>query len=438
MQTSTLRRNQLNSPEIAFLVPVSATDLSILLIGDFAVIGRDPQASLSLNDPYVSSRHARIERSQNGYVIRDLQSRNGTYINEMRVSEAYLNCNDRIRVGESIFLFTDEPQMLADVRSKNGEWNEQLMRLHSFASSEFPVLITGPSGSGKEVMARTIHHLSSRTEGPFVAINCSALSESLIESELFGHTKGAFTGASGDRKGAFESARGGTLFLDEIGDLPMNLQPKILRALENSEIRPVGSDRTVQTDVRIISATHQQMQKQINSGKFREDLFYRLNVCRLQVPALIDRMEDFDDILLEFARNLRVEFSSEAQTELRIHSWPGNIRELRNAVARAAAYFPGITIQVEHIGRLIDPLRAMPAKPKTDVTRGSYLREVERKILVQKLTANNGNQRRTAMELGIPKSTLHDRLRSYQIDPMEFTVSRSDSGNKPFELVPPS
>jgi DNA-binding NtrC family response regulator len=428
--TGELAGNSSEELKSAFLIPVSSQGLNPFPVAEFAVLGRDPQCSVALTDAYVSARHARIELKNGAYILRDLQSRNGTFVNESRITEIYLSKNDRIRVGETIFLFSDEIKGGSHLTSKNISWAEQLRRLVSFSSCDFPVLITGPSGSGKEVMARALHDMSSRASGNFVSINCSALSESLIESELFGHIKGSFTGATHDRKGAFEAARGGTLFLDEIGDLPMSLQPKLLRALENQEIRPVGSDRIIITNVRIVAATHQKLVRQIDLGKFREDLYYRLNVCRIEPPALVQRMEDFDDLLYHFARKMRVRFSFNAILKLKEHSWPGNVRELRNVVARAAAYFPGDHILPEHISKLIDPL---PSRPDASAagsslgintnngisapgTRGNVLREIERDLIVSRLVANHGNQRRTANDLGIPKSTLHDRMKTYHIE----------------------
>ena len=200
-----------------------------------------------------------------------------------------------------------------------------MLSLSSVATSSCPVLILGPSGTGKDVLANAIHNSSKKSGAPFISVNCSALTETLVESELFGHTKGSFTDAVSDRKGAFEAARGGTLFLDEIGDLPYSLQAKLLRALENNEIRPVGSDRSIKTDVRIIAATHQNLYNKIRDGEFRADLFYRLNVITIETPALKERIEDFDNLLYSFARQMRVRFSFNAIKTLKKHDWPGNI-----------------------------------------------------------------------------------------------------------------
>jgi DNA-binding NtrC family response regulator len=223
-----------------------------------------------------------------------------------------------------------------------------------------------------------------------------------------------------DRRGAFETARGGTLFLDEIGDLPLTLQPKLLRALENNEIRPVGSDRVIETDVRIVAATHKNMAAAIRSSKFREDLFYRLNVCHLKPPALKDRIEDFEDLLYQFAKQYRVRLSHAAIQKLKEHSWQGNIRELKNVIARASAYYPSHYIQPDDLPAIMEPGSIGPevhfvSEPEAG-TQGSIIKEIEREMIIRRLAANKGNQRQTARDLGLPKSTLHDRIKAYAID----------------------
>ena len=307
--------------------------------------------------------------------------------------------------------------------SRNPLWDAELQSLKHVSKTDFPVLLLGPSGSGKDVLARAIHQSSSRANAPFVSVNCSALTETLIESELFGHIKGAFTGALNDRKGAFESARHGTLFLDEIGDLSFNLQAKLLRALENNEIRPVGSDRTVTTDIRIIAATHQNLSQKISDGQFRADLFYRLNVVSVTTPALRDRLEDFEHLIHSFGKQMRVRFSFDAIQKLKMHSWPGNVRELRNLVSRAAAVFPKQQIDLEKAARLLKSATLyMPIADEQSSARLSVIKEVERQIILKKLQENHGNQRKTAQDLKMPKSTLNDRLRQYNIDYRTYKV----------------
>lgn len=324
-------------------------------------------------------------------------------------------------------LLPNKPQQFA-VTSRNSKWNTELQSIPNVAQTEFPVLLLGPSGTGKDVLAQAIHKQSYRHHAPFISVNCSALTETLIESELFGHVRGAFTGAMSDRKGAFESARGGTLFLDEIGDLSYNLQAKLLRALENNEIRPVGSDRIVKTNVRIISATHQNLIQKIQEGQFRSDLFFRLNVVSLQTPALTERIEDFEDLLYVFAKQMRVRFSFDAIQKLKAYPWPGNIRELKNLVSRASALFPHEQIDIERVDRLLSSSANVAISNETQSrAKMSVIKEVERQIIIKKLEANKGNQKRTAQDLGMPKSTLNDRIRQYKIDTRNFRNISSGS-----------
>jgi transcriptional regulator with GAF, ATPase, and Fis domain len=424
LQTKNLRELMGPTPphNKGFLVFQRAGRKEVLEVDEFLTIGRGLQAHLILEDDFVSQRHARIERKPGGFFLRDLQSRNGTYINGAQVFEALLQNGDTVQLGKSELLFQfergDEKEKLVKV-SKNIAWNFQLERLPAIAESRLPVLILGESGTGKELIAQQLHKLSERNRGPLVCVNCSALGESLIESELFGHTKGSFTGATHDRKGAFETARGGTLFLDEIGELPLHLQPKLLRALENQEIRPVGSDKTVRTDVRIVTATHQDLKRKVQAGQFRADLYFRLHVAQVCTPALRDRLEDFETLLYFFSKTERVRFSFDAIEKLKQHKWPGNIRELKNSVSRARALFKNQQINAEHVAQLIDEL-PISSLSQLLLSPPQSIREMERKLIVECLIRNRGNQRKSAQELGIPKSTLHDRLKTYEIDLDEF------------------
>jgi DNA-binding NtrC family response regulator len=416
LTTQTLDLSQ--PSQTGFLNWKDATCSQHIEIGEFLTLGRDCGNHVVLEDEFASSRHARIERKAYGFCFRDLRSRNGSLINGARVVEAILRDGDRIRLGRTELLFSARrfaEQEDYHLTSKNVYWQQQLDRVPDIAQAPFPVLLTGPSGSGKDVLAQTIHRLSTRKGGPFVSVNCSALSESLVESELFGHVKGGFTGAVADRKGAFEAARGGTLFLDEIGDLPLALQPKLLRALENRQIRPVGSDRCVETDVRIVAATHHDLQRLVREEGFRSDLYFRLNVIQLKMPALRDRKEDFDDLFYAFARAVRVRFTFDAVRKLKSHDWPGNIRELKNAVARAKAYWGEREVTEDDVTQLMDGQPGVDGETNPRPRR-SVIRELELEMIKGRLIANRGNQRRTATDLGMPRSTLHDRIRSYGLD----------------------
>lgn len=407
---------------IGFLTLNQGTKKETIEVNEFLTIGRSENVHFSVDDDFVSQRHARIERKPGGFFLRDLQSRNGTFINGAQILEALLQDGDTVRIGNTEFLFQFDrgaKKQEITATSKNSFWKEQLQRIPSIADSDLPVLILGESGTGKELVAQQIHQYSGRSYGPIVCVNCSALGESLIESELFGHIKGSFTGATHDRKGAFESARRGTLFLDEIGELPLHLQPKLLRALENSEIRPVGSDKTITTDVRIVAATHQDLKIKVQKGEFRSDLFFRLNVAKVTPPPLRERLEDFETLAYYFCKKDKVRLSYGAIEELKKHSWPGNIRELKNCISRARALFKNQQVTEDMVHHLIDDLpvktlgQLLSSPPKS-------MKDLEKKVIVECLLRNKGNQRKAASELGIPKSTLHDRVKSYELDINDF------------------
>ncbi len=406
-------------------------------------LGRDTDNLICLDDDFISRRHCRIQKNnEEGFVLQDMNSRNGTFLNGSRVFRAILRHNDRIQIGNREFVFSfTKFQKDSQMQSKNPYFSGQLRNLPGMAMSEMPVLITGPSGTGKELIARLIHQNSSRKKGPMVSINCSALSESLIESEFFGHVKGSYTGALNHRKGAFVAARGGSLFLDEIGDLPLPLQPKLLRAIEYQEIKAVGSDQITKTDVRIIAATHHDLSVKVRKGQFRSDLYFRLHVLPVVLPALKNRMEDFEDLLSTFCKEQGICFSEQALLFLQKYHWPGNIRELKNAVARAKALFHKRIIDITDAQYLLGFSTALPKtnlpskKPSTGETRSptsnetplhsqeseeAILRGMEKTVILKYLIKNRGNQAKTASDLGMARSTLSDRIKAFRIHVKEF------------------
>ncbi|MCB9026203.1 MAG: sigma 54-interacting transcriptional regulator [Bdellovibrionaceae bacterium] len=411
--------NETENIQRAFIQIISPHHTQIFQIDELSVLGRDYNCQILLDDSFVSNRHARITHKDRSYCIQDLRSRNGTFVNGTRILEAQLKDKDRIQIGKQELIFSleieEKPTQLG-LTSRNKTWNQQLENLPHMAQKDFPVLITGASGTGKEILAKMIHRYSQRSYGPFVSVNCSALSENLVESELFGHIKGSFTGAEQNRKGAFESARNGTLFLDEIGDLPLSLQPKLLRALENSEIKPVGSDSSILTDVRIIAATHNTLSQKVNQEKFRQDLFYRLNVLKITPPPLKERMEDFENFLYFFGKQYRVAFSFSAIQRLKEHEWPGNIRELKNFVARASALYNKTIVQEDCLDLLLDKNLPVLDSIEKITTENMNLKDVEKILICRALIKNHGNQRKSANQLGLPKSTLNDRIKNYKID----------------------
>ena len=394
-------------------------------------LGRDPNNMLQLEEDSASRRHCRIQKQENeGFILQDMNSKNGTFLNGNRIFKALLKNNDRIQIGNREFIFSferfDQNENI-HIKSKNPDWNQQLSNLPNIATSNMPVLITGPSGTGKEILAKLIHHYSYRSKSPMISINCSALSESLIESEFFGHLKGSYTGALTHRSGAFMAAKGGSLFLDEIGDLSLHLQPKLLRALEYQEIKPVGADRMQKTDVRIIAATHQNLQEKVFKKTFRSDLYFRINVLNLSPPHLKDRMEDFDDLLAFFCSMYNTSFSPSSIRQMKKHSWPGNIRELKNTVARAKALFPNKIIDEKILPQLISP-PVLPAEAYMNINEElatlseppSIIKKIEKNIIIDSLKRHKGRQNKVAEELNIPKSTLAGRMKRYGLDPNDY------------------
>jgi transcriptional regulator with PAS, ATPase and Fis domain len=316
------------------------------------IVGVGESADLRLSDPAVSREHLRLGLTPSGIRVRDEGSKNGTFLGGARVRDVTLTSDAALVIGSTTLAFTlatdsiDLPLSDAD-RFGEAIGTSNVMRwlfakLERAAASELTVLLEGESGVGKDVLARAIHAKSPRKDGPFVVADCSAIPEHLIESELFGHERGAFTGADRARKGVIEEANGGTLFLDEIGELPLELQPKLLRMMEQREVRPVGSNAPRPVDVRIIAATNRRLAEAARTGEFRNDLFYRLAVVRVAVPPLRERTEDILPIARSMLRTLKrdpnADFPEDFASMLVAYSWPGNVRELRNVVERYAVF----------------------------------------------------------------------------------------------------
>jgi PAS domain S-box-containing protein len=309
-----------------------------------------------------------------------------------------------------------EKKALEDIVSVNREMQELIQLLPDVAKAECNVLIQGPSGSGKELIAQVIHNLSPRNYGPYIKINCAALPATLLESELFGYEKGAFTDAKKDKPGQFCLANGGTLLLDEISEMDPALQVKLLRVLNNGEYQPLGSTKTMRTDARILAATNADLQECIATGTFREDLFFRINVVNLQIPPLRDRPADVallaDHFLRKFRRKTRKpirRLAPEALATLRRYSFPGNVRELENAIEHAFVMCHGEEIQAEHLPPLI-------TRQASIVTGVTPRKKDEREVIAEALKRNNGNRTRAAEELGIHRTTLWRKAKSLGLD----------------------
>lgn len=290
--------------------------------------------------------------------------------------------------------------------------------IQRIAGSKASVLITGESGVGKELVAQAIVNYSDRRDKPFVKVHCAALTPSLLESELFGHVKGAFTGAIADKKGRFEMADGGTIFLDEIGEIDANTQIKLLRVLQEHEFEKVGGEKTIKTDVRVIAATNRNLEDEIKAGRFREDLYYRLNVVRLEVPPLRERKEDIYLLITEFLNQFNQEngkhiegFSNEARNKIVNYDWPGNIRELRNCVESAVVMCRGKVIEASDL-----PLNIQQASSDSsvEIPIGSTMEDAEKAMILATIAHCNGNRTKAAEILGIGRKTLLRKLQDYE------------------------
>ena len=328
-------------------------------------IGSAPDNDLVLDDPSVSRNHLKLEGERAGYRMRDLGSKNGTWLAGSRIVEALLTGGAQLRLGQTevAFQLLDEVHEVSLSREprfggllgQSSEMREIFALLARVAATDVTVMINGESGTGKELVAEALHQHSARSSGPFVIFDCSAVQANLMESELFGHVRGAFTGAVASRSGAMAEADGGTLFLDEIGELSLELQPKLLRALEKREVRPVGSNERRRVDVRIVAATNRDLKEMVRDGTFREDLYYRLNVVPVRLPPLRQRREDIPLLVHHFlgesqrtaAQGRSLTISFDTMQRLTEHPWPGNVRELRNYIQRASVLSSGEELEVE-------------------------------------------------------------------------------------------
>jgi len=288
------------------------------------------------------------------------------------------------------------------------------------APTKASVLITGESGVGKELIANAIHNLSPRKDKPFIKVHCAALAETLLESELFGHEKGSFTGAVARKRGRFELANSGTIFLDEIGEINQSVQIKILRVLQDKKFERVGGEETLEVDVRVIAATNKDLEKEIAEGRFREDLFYRLNIVKINVPPLRERKDDLPMMITSFIKEFADEngkkiegIDAKARSVLYAYDWPGNIRQLRNCIESSVVMTSGTVISLDD---LPPSIRSGEETPSIHIPVGVTMAEAEKQVIIQTLTAQNGNKSRTAEVLEIGRKTLHRKLDEYGID----------------------
>ncbi len=401
-------------------------DRSVVLSTRHVRIGTSPANDIVLTDPHASRFHCEIRLTDEGYLLRDLGSTNGTRVGEIEVKEGRIHPGAVVVVGETSIRFSandGRPEEIAassedhfgNVVGRVVRMREVFGVLERIAPTELTVLLAGETGTGKDVIARAIHARSGRANGPLVVFDCAAVAPTLIENELFGHVKGAFTGATMDAVGAFERANGGTLLLDEIGELSLELQPKLLRALEQRTVRPVGASKEVPIDVRIIAASHRNLERQVKQGTWRQDLFFRVSVVTVEIPPLRQRMDDLpmlvDSFVAQAGKKMRV--SPETVRILSAYEWPGNIRELRNVVESAVALADGDVLEPRHLV-FFAPNNKEPSLSGLELA-GKSLETIERAAIVQTLDRLKGNKTQAAKALGISTSTIYEKVKKYGI-----------------------
>jgi len=440
MQIRRCRLQVLSGPDKGAQVEVESTWIRV---------GAQTGCDLALTDRLVSGHHFEILLDEAGYRLRDLESTNGTFVAGHRVRDVYLNPGTVIYVGESRLRFDPLDESVSVDLSQRDRFGEMVgssvvmralfAKLERIAPTDASVLINGETGTGKELVAEAVHHHSLRASGPFVVVDCGSIPDNLIASELFGHERGAFTGAVTTYAGAFERAHGGTIFLDEIGELPLELQPNLLGVLERRQVRRLGSSKPVPVDIRVVAATNRDLASEMNRGSFRSDLFYRLAVVQVRVPALRERPEDIPVLAQHFAEllgnssGISSHLSRETLDSLRHHPFPGNVRELRNVIERSMVLAEaGVAYELTNIGAGAGSSgdKAADANPASAaaVERGDaisfevddevayrlakqrLLTEFDARYLKKLLVRHGGNVSRAARAAGLDRMTVHKML----------------------------
>jgi two-component system, NtrC family, response regulator GlrR len=422
-----IRNNAASIPSLEVCVTGPDGAETVVPLGmDPLVVGSSPECDVVVDDSHVSRNHCAITLGDDGAVLRDLDSKNGTFVGELEIHEAVLRPGIVARVGQwrlSLRVAGAPREVALSSSARFGEavggtlvMRALFARLEVASATQETILLVGESGTGKELLARAVHDASPRRRGPFVVFDCSAVAPTLIESELFGFVKGAFTGADRDRAGIFEEAHGGTLFLDEVGELPWDLQPKLLRALEARQSRRVGANAWQPFDTRIVAATHRDLAASMKSGAFRQDLYYRLAVLEARVPPLRERRDDIELLVERFLAGqsppLTVhDLPPGSLAMLRTHDWPGNVRELRNALARMIVFQDAGQQALEGPGAGgPDALLCLPLRE----ARQQVIERFERTYIEAQLKAHGGNVTRAAEAVGVSRQFLHRLMERYR------------------------
>lgn len=415
------------------------------LVKPVTKVGKKENNDFVVGDTTVSRNHLMIEYASDSFLLRDLDSTNGSYVNGTRVKESYLVPGDRIKIGNTTLEFVafeekvkiepSDKEVFGAMVGKSTKMRQIFGLLEKISSSFATVIIEGETGTGKDLVAHAIHDNSPRKNKPFVVFDCGSVAPNLIESELFGHEKGSFTGAIKSRRGAFEEANGGTIFLDEIGELTLDLQPKLLRSLENREIRRVGASLPIPIDVRVLCATNRNLRKEVAEGRFREDLYYRLSVVKIMIPSLRERPDDIPLIVEKFLRDgkfnkqpdgsLRItRVEDDALKALQRYQWPGNVRELQNIVERASSIADAGAISKEQIDFVFQELEKEDDRTeKLQVVKDVPFKEAKQKVvevferdyLLDLLKRNGYNLSKAAREAGIDRKHIRNLLKKYGI-----------------------
>ena len=421
-------------------------------------IGARRGNDIQLSDGKVSGLQCDIRLDDRGYRLCDLDSTNGTWVGGLRVNDVYITPGTKIHVGktsvrfeplgESVEVEISVDDNFSGMVGQSVKMRELFARLEKLAKSDATVLITGETGVGKELVAESLHEYSHRNVGPFVVLDCGSIPQNLIESELFGHERGAFTGATNTYAGVFERSHGGTVFLDEIGELPLNMQPKLLRVLERHEVRRIGSTKTIIVGLRVVAATNRDLGVEVNRGRFREDLYYRLAVARVHVPPLRERREDIPPLIAHIMANIpggdHADLAPETIELMMKHDWPGNVRELRNVIERAVL-LSETPVTEAAFRRSYVPSADTADEPKTDrskevrppgattgrenvlvmdvdtdipfkLAKQHLVTEFERRYISELLEKHDGNISAAARAAGIDRMSIHKMLNRLGLD----------------------